>query len=169
VTFRYNLNLNIYRNPCLLEPCGLWKNVVSEYDGLKSGFNWLISTINKNEKFLRNRINFHKLMLEDSTKLFQSHRPYTASRRKVSSTILRRMNYSNDLILSSSIRKLIKYTHQSIRDQKRLLTNTSTGFRPRNVMVIIWPRAKLLLEEPIRVLFRMGLSKKASRTVQPTW
>ncbi|XP_055611391.1 ADP-ribosylation factor-like protein 13B [Uranotaenia lowii] len=73
---------NKYRNPCMIEACGNWPEDANEYDGLEFGINWLVKTITSNKQFLTNRINFHRVMLEHSSKLFESHRPCTSVRRK---------------------------------------------------------------------------------------
>ncbi|XP_055639144.1 ADP-ribosylation factor-like protein 13B isoform X2 [Toxorhynchites rutilus septentrionalis] len=73
---------NKYRNPCMIEACGNWGSTFDEYDGLQFGVNWLVKTIIANKQFLVNRINFHRIMLENGPKLFGSHRPYTGVRRK---------------------------------------------------------------------------------------
>uniref|UniRef100_A0A8D8GML0 ADP-ribosylation factor-like protein 13B n=4 Tax=Culex pipiens TaxID=7175 RepID=A0A8D8GML0_CULPI len=75
---------NKYRNPCMIEACGNWTGSINEYDGLEFGISWLVKTISANKQFLINRINFHRIMLEHSSKLFESHRPYTGTRRKSS-------------------------------------------------------------------------------------
>ncbi|XP_021708319.1 ADP-ribosylation factor-like protein 13B [Aedes aegypti] len=82
---------NKFRNPCMLEACGNWANESNEYDGLKLGINWLVKTIIANKQFLTNRINFHRGMLEHSSKLFQSHRPCTGIRRKSSRFSIREL------------------------------------------------------------------------------
>ncbi|XP_055531982.1 ADP-ribosylation factor-like protein 13B isoform X2 [Wyeomyia smithii] len=80
---------NKYRNPCMVEPCGNWDVSSNEYDGLLRGINWIVRTIQINKQFLINRINFHRLMIEESHKLFESHRPCTGVRRKKSRFSLR--------------------------------------------------------------------------------
>lgn len=74
---------NKFRNPCMVEACGNWTRESNEYDGLMSGMSWLVKTVLSNKQFLTNRINFHRVMLEHSSKLFKSHRPCTGIRRKV--------------------------------------------------------------------------------------
>ncbi|KXJ84334.1 hypothetical protein RP20_CCG011046 [Aedes albopictus] len=82
---------NKFRNPCMLEACGNWEDESDEYDGLMLGVNWLVKTIISNKQFLTNRINFHRVMLEQSSKLFQSHRPCTGIRRKSSRFSIREL------------------------------------------------------------------------------
>lgn len=102
---------NKFRNPCMLEACGNWEDESDEYDGLMLGVNWLVKTIISNKQFLTNRINFHRVMLEQSSKLFQSHRPCTGIRRKVSFRCQLESNTRINIKISIAINNPSKNQH----------------------------------------------------------